>query len=84
MNVDVDTIVMDAGVGTESIDVELSTLDCMSTLEVCATINQRDATVAACVQRQLPAIAAVVDGVVDAFNANGRLVYVGCGTSCDL
>ncbi|HUJ75087.1 MAG TPA: N-acetylmuramic acid 6-phosphate etherase, partial [bacterium] len=56
-------------------------IDTKSTLEILAIINDEDKLVAPAVQRALPAIAALVDSVVAAFRAGGRLVYVGAGTS---
>jgi N-acetylmuramic acid 6-phosphate etherase len=56
-------------------------IDRLSTLEILRRINEQDALVAAAVAKQLPAISAVVDRVVDAFSAGGRLIYVGSGTS---
>ena len=56
-------------------------IDTLPTSQVLRRINAEDATVAAAVERELPAITAVVDRVVDAFRAGGRLIYVGAGTS---
>src|SRR6059058_5322924 len=56
-------------------------IDTLPTREVLRRINAEDATVAPAVARELPAIEAVVDRVVDAFRAGGRLIYVGAGTS---
>ena len=56
-------------------------IDTLPTREILQRINAEDATVAPAVARELPAIEAVVDRVVDAFRAGGRLIYVGAGTS---
>src|SRR5438132_5539398 len=56
-------------------------IDTLPTRETLQRINAEDATVAPAVARELPAIEAVVERVVDAFRAGGRLIYVGAGTS---
>ncbi len=56
-------------------------LDRMSALEIVSLINQQDATVASAVERALPQIARAVDVVADALRHDGRLIYVGAGTS---
>ena len=66
---------------TEDVNPNTRDIDCLPTLEILRRINEADALVAAAVARELPAIAAVVDRVVEAFNAGGRLIYVGSGTS---
>ncbi len=44
-------------------------------------INAEDATVASVIANEIDAIAAVTERVVAAFDAGGRLIYVGAGTS---
>jgi N-acetylmuramic acid 6-phosphate etherase len=56
-------------------------IDAKSTAEILAIINQEDKKVPAAVERALPAIAALVDDIVAAFRAGGRLIYIGAGTS---
>lgn len=56
-------------------------LDRMSSLEIARFINKEDATVARAVRRALPQIARAIDLVADAIRHNGRLIYVGAGTS---
>ncbi len=56
-------------------------IDLMSSLEIVTTINAEDHGVAAAVQAVLPQVAEAVDAIVTAFNAGGRLIYVGAGTS---
>ncbi len=56
-------------------------IDRMSSLEIVTTINREDQGVAAAVGEVLPQVAAAVDAIVAAFNAGGRLVYIGAGTS---
>lgn len=70
-----------AALGTEAANPRTADLDAMSTLEVLQAINAEDQTVAAAVQRVLPAVARAVDLVVAARQQGGRLVYVGAGTS---
>jgi N-acetylmuramic acid 6-phosphate etherase len=75
-----------AGPGVSSVTTEdrnprTIDIDTLPTSQILRQINAEDATVAPAVERELPAIEAVVDRVVDAFRAGGRLIYVGAGTS---
>ncbi len=56
-------------------------IDLMSSLEMVTTINDEDRGVADAVQQTLPQVAQAIDAIVTAFNAGGRLVYIGAGTS---
>jgi N-acetylmuramic acid 6-phosphate etherase len=56
-------------------------IDVASSTEIVELLNAEDGTVPAAVLGARDAIAAVIDHVVDAFAAGGRLVYVGAGTS---
>ena len=56
-------------------------IDRSSTLEILSIINEEDKKIAAVIQEILPAIALVVDCIVDNFKKGGRLFYFGCGTS---
>jgi len=56
-------------------------LDRLSTLEMLTLINAEDATVAAAVHAELPAIAKAVDAIAERFTRGGRLFYIGAGTS---
>lgn len=56
-------------------------IDLMSSAEIVACMNTEDRTVADAVAAEAPAIAAAVDRIVAAFEAGGRLVYIGAGTS---
>ncbi len=56
-------------------------LDQMSSLEIVRLMNKEDATVAGAVRRALPEIARAIDEVVAALRHEGRLIYVGAGTS---
>jgi N-acetylmuramic acid 6-phosphate etherase len=56
-------------------------IDTKSSFDICKIINQEDMKVPQVVETALPAIAALVDDVVESFKANGRLIYIGAGTS---
>jgi N-acetylmuramic acid 6-phosphate etherase len=56
-------------------------IDLMSTPEILAVINGEDRRVADAVAATLPQVARAVEAIVAAFNAGGRLVYIGAGTS---
>jgi N-acetylmuramic acid 6-phosphate etherase len=66
---------------TEQILPNARNLDQMSALEIVRLINDEDATIAAAVRRALPQIARAVDVVADCLRHEGRLIYVGAGTS---
>src|SRR5579872_6539717 len=69
------------GMSTEDVNPRTIDIDLLPTQEILKRINDEDATVAGAVAREMPAIAAVVDLVVDAFGQGGRLIYAGSGTS---
>jgi len=56
-------------------------IDLMSSLDIATAMNVEDRTVPEAVGRVLPQVARAVDAIVAAFNAGGRLVYIGAGTS---
>jgi N-acetylmuramic acid 6-phosphate etherase len=56
-------------------------IDAKSTAEILQIINREDSKVPAAIRRQIPAIAGVIDVVVERFKQGGRLFYVGAGTS---
>lgn len=56
-------------------------IDSKSTLDILKIINDEDKKVPLAVERALGAVAALVEDVVAAFRAGGRLVYIGAGTS---
>ena len=53
----------------------------LSTEDMLRVINAEDQKVAAAVEQQIPAIARAVDAIAAAFEAGGRLFYIGAGTS---
>ncbi|WP_215396131.1 N-acetylmuramic acid 6-phosphate etherase [Rheinheimera oceanensis] len=56
-------------------------IDLLSSLEIVKRINAEDQTVAQSITSCLGQVAAVADRIVEAFDAGGRLVYLGAGTS---
>ncbi len=56
-------------------------IDSRSTEEILVLVNNEDKKVALAVETQIPHIKKAVELVVDAFRNNGRLIYVGAGTS---
>jgi N-acetylmuramic acid 6-phosphate etherase len=49
--------------------------------EIVATIHEEDRQVIAAVEKALPALTAFIEAAEPRFNADGRLVYIGAGTS---
>jgi len=66
---------------TERRNPNTMNIDAMSALEIVTTINREDALVADVIRPALPVIADLVEAIVAAFDAGGRLIYVGAGTS---
>ncbi|NKI27744.1 N-acetylmuramic acid 6-phosphate etherase [Arenibacter sp. 6A1] len=56
-------------------------LEMMDTDTILTSINEEDKKIAAAVEREIPAITKLVDGLVERFNKGGRLFYIGAGTS---
>lgn len=56
-------------------------IDLKPAAEIVVLINAEDRLVPDAVGKVLPQVAAAVDKIVDAFNAGGRLIYIGAGTS---
>lgn len=56
-------------------------IDLHNSLEIVTIINEEDNLVAGAVNRELPFIAEAVDEIVEAIKSNGRLIYLGAGTS---
>jgi N-acetylmuramic acid 6-phosphate etherase len=55
--------------------------DRMTAVEIVRLMNREDRKVAPAVARKLPAIARAVDAIVAAMRRDGRLIYVGAGSS---
>lgn len=66
---------------TEQRNPDSIEIDRMSALEIVQLINNEDKKVALAVEKCLPQIALAVEKIVAAFQASGRLVYIGAGTS---
>lgn len=58
-----------------------SNLDKMSTRELLESMNQEDKTVPYAVEKCIPQIEKLVDGIVERMRMGGRLFYLGAGTS---
>ena len=75
MNVDLKKI------GTEQRNPNTMNIDVLSTIEIIKKINDEDKKVAYAVEAVLEDIAPLVDKIVEAFYKDGRLIYLGAGTS---
>ncbi len=56
-------------------------IDSLPSLDIVTLLNNEDKLVALAVEKNLPQIAQAVERIVAAFQAGGRLVYMGAGTS---
>ncbi|MEM8633324.1 MAG: N-acetylmuramic acid 6-phosphate etherase [Pseudomonadota bacterium] len=66
---------------TEQRNPRTGDIDLLSPGQIVRRISEEDKLVADAVERELPAIARVVDRIVAAFRRGGRLIYIGAGTS---
>lgn len=68
-------------IGTEQRNPNTMDIDVVSTEEILEKINNEDKTVAYAVEKEIPNITKLVDKVVESFYKDGRLIYIGAGTS---
>jgi N-acetylmuramic acid 6-phosphate etherase len=66
---------------TEQRNPATTDIDRLSALEIVRVINDEDHRIAPAVASQLEQVARAVEFAEDAFRRNGRLIYVGAGTS---
>ncbi|HKZ22363.1 MAG TPA: N-acetylmuramic acid 6-phosphate etherase [candidate division Zixibacteria bacterium] len=66
---------------TESHNPQTARIDALSTLQILKLINSEDKTVPQIVEKQVPNIARAVELLVKIFKNQGRLFYIGAGTS---
>ncbi|MCM3545175.1 N-acetylmuramic acid 6-phosphate etherase [Priestia megaterium] len=66
---------------TESQNEQTMKIDTASTKEILNIMNKEDQKVALAVQKVLPDVEVAVEFVSEAFQKEGRLIYVGAGTS---
>jgi N-acetylmuramic acid 6-phosphate etherase len=66
---------------TENRNPDTMDLDTMTPLELVTAMNREDRKVAEAVEKVLPQTAKAVEWVCEAFEAGGRLIYMGAGTS---
>ncbi|MGG5740035.1 MULTISPECIES: N-acetylmuramic acid 6-phosphate etherase [Bacillus cereus group] len=66
---------------TEHRNEKTTNLDEMSIKEVLQSMNEEDRTVALAVEKEIEQIEKVVQTVIKSFEKEGRLIYIGAGTS---
>ena len=66
---------------TEQTNENSRDIDIMGTLDMLHVINREDRTVAASVEKVLPAVAELVDQAYTRMMRGGRVIYIGAGTS---
>lgn len=66
---------------TEKINEQSLDVDLMESQSIIELMNSEDQKVAAAVKKGLPEIAKAIDLIVKQMKSNGRLIYVGAGTS---
>ncbi|WP_260735450.1 N-acetylmuramic acid 6-phosphate etherase [Tunturiibacter lichenicola] len=70
-----------AALTTEARNPLTEHIDQLPTLDMLRLINDEDAKIAAAIAAVLPDIAKAIDAIAQRFNNNGRLFYIGAGTS---
>ena len=66
---------------TEQRNTESMNLDQMSIIEIASLMNNQDRHIPNAIQEVLPEISELIEAVVRTFNKDGRLIYMGAGTS---
>ncbi|MEZ8825162.1 N-acetylmuramic acid 6-phosphate etherase [Vibrio amylolyticus] len=66
---------------SEGRNPETMDIDLLSAEQIVSRLNQQDKQVPIAVEKELPKIANAVDTITHAFRNNGRLIYMGAGTS---
>ncbi len=66
---------------TEKRNTRTMHLDELSSFDILTIMNEEDAKVATAIKNELPDIDLVVQEIIKSFNKNGRLIYIGAGTS---
>ena len=66
---------------TETRNPNTTNLDTMSALEIVEQMNKQDTNVPKAISKVLPEIAKTCEIAADTFNNDGRLIYIGAGTS---
>jgi N-acetylmuramic acid 6-phosphate etherase len=69
------------GLLTEQVNPASADIDRRSTAELLEVIHREDCQVAPAVEREIPHIAEAVDRIAGLIRADGRLFYIGAGTS---
>lgn len=66
---------------TELVNINTLDIDQKSALEIVNIMNEEDKKVPLAVEKELPNISKAVEKIVEAFKNEGRLIYLGAGTS---
>jgi N-acetylmuramic acid 6-phosphate etherase len=66
---------------TEQPNPKTKEIDRLDTPDILRVMNEEDKTVATVVEKALPAITEAVDAIVERLRKDGRLIYIGAGTS---
>ena len=66
---------------TEKNNNKSNNIDSFSTKNILKTINSEDSNIPAVINKSINDIEKVVNSLVEVFNNNGKLFYIGCGTS---
>lgn len=68
-------------IATEQRNKNTMDIDTLSSFDILKKINDEDKTIAYQVEKEIPRITLLVDKIVEAFYKDGRLIYLGAGTS---
>lgn len=66
---------------TEQMNEKSTSIDLLSSLEIAQLMNKEDEMVAKAIKKEIPMIAKLIDAAVTAIQRNGRVFYIGTGSS---
>ena len=70
-----------SNLGTETRNSKTENIDLLSTLEIIQIMNEEDLNVVEAIKKVLPDIEVVIRECIKAYKNNGRIIYIGAGTS---
>ena len=67
--------------GTEQRNEKTKDIDLLSTKEILEIMNEEDLNVVKAIKEALPAVEALIEQTIKAYQNGGRIIYIGAGTS---
>ena len=67
--------------GTENRNSKTENIDLLSTKQIIEIMNEEDLNVVSAIKKSLPEIETLIKECIKTYNNNGRIIYIGAGTS---